>query len=139
MRQTRRLCQNPLNPYYREIIYRTGDLGYYNKQGELCFASRKDFQIKHMGHRIELEEIESAMNSVDNIQKSCCIFDRDRNRIVGFYMGDVEPSEVRRTLKEKLPLYMVPPRLVQMSVMPLNKNGKTDRDYLKKVAAGKGR
>ena len=131
--------QNPLNPWYPEIVYRTGDIGRYNEQGELVFVSRRDFQIKHMGHRIELEEIESAMNSVDNIQKSCCIFDRDRNRIVGFYMGDVEPSEVRRTLKEKLPLYMVPPRLVQMSVMPLNKNGKTDRDYLKKVAAGKGR
>ena len=91
-----------------------------------------------MGHRIELEEIESAMNSVDSIQRSCCIFDRDRNRIVGFYMGDMESAEVRRTLKQKLPLYMVPPRLIRMNVMPLNKNGKTDRDYLKKIA-GEGR
>ena len=129
----------PVNGKEKTRIYKTGDMGCFDETGELVFAGRKDFQIKHMGHRIELEEIESAMNSVDNIQKSCCIFDRDRNRIVGFYMGDVEPSEVRRTLKEKLPLYMVPPRLVQMSVMPLNKNGKTDRDYLKKVAAGKGR
>lgn len=129
----------PVNGKEKTRIYKTGDMGCFDETGELVFAGRKDFQIKHMGHRIELEEIESAMNSVDNIQKSCCIFDRERNRIVGFYMGDVEPSEVRRTLKEKLPLYMVPPRLVQMSVMPLNKNGKTDRDYLKKVAAGKGR
>ena len=129
----------PVNGKEKTRIYKTGDMGCFDETGELVFAGRKDFQIKHMGHRIELEEIESAMNSVDNIQKSCCIFDRERNRIVGFYMGDVESSEVRRTLKEKLPLYMVPPRLVQMSVMPLNKNGKTDRDYLKKVAAGKGR
>ncbi|MEF9840879.1 MAG: AMP-binding protein, partial [Lachnospiraceae bacterium] len=45
--------QNPLNHQYLETIYRTGDLAEYNRYGELCFVSRKDFQIKHMGHRIE--------------------------------------------------------------------------------------
>lgn len=128
----------PVNGKEKERIYKTGDMGCFDENGELVFAGRKDFQIKHMGHRIELEEIESAMNSVDSIQRSCCIFDRDRNRIVGFYMGDMESAEVRRTLKQKLPLYMVPPRLIRMNMMPLNKNGKTDRDYLKKIA-GEGR
>ena len=51
--------QNPLNDRYMETIYRTGDLGYYSEDGELFFSSRKDFQIKHMGHRIELGEIET--------------------------------------------------------------------------------
>ena len=54
--------QNPLNDAYPEIIYRTGDLGRYNEQGELIFISRKDYQIKHMGHRIELGEIEAIVN-----------------------------------------------------------------------------
>lgn len=129
----------PVNGKEETRIYRTGDMGCFNEDGELVFAGRKDFQIKHMGHRIELEEIESAMNSVEHVQRSCCIFDRERNRIVGFYMGDAKPAAVRRTLKEKLPLYMVPPRLTQLSVMPLNKNGKTDRDYLKKMAVEEGR
>lgn len=119
-------------------IYKTGDMGSFNEDGELVFAGRKDFQIKHMGHRIELEEIESAMNSVERIQRSCCVFDQERNRITGFYMGDAEPSEVRAALKKKIPLYMVPPRLIRMDVMPLNKNGKTDREYLKKAAQEKG-
>ena len=129
----------PVNGKKETRIYKTGDMGCFDEDGELVFAGRKDFQIKHMGHRIELEEIESAMNGVNHIQRSCCIFDRERNRIVGFYMGDVDSSSVRSALKEKLPLYMVPPRLIQMSVMPLNKNGKTDRDYLKKIVSGKGR
>lgn len=116
-------------------IYRTGDLGYYDEKGRLIFAGRKDFQIKHMGHRIELEEIENAMNAVENVQKSCCIFQEEKNRIVGFYMGEIEPAEIRKKLKEKLPVYMVPPKLMRMEVMPLNKNGKTDRAYLKKAAA----
>lgn len=114
-------------------IYRTGDLGYYDNKGRIVFCGRKDFQIKHMGHRIELEEIENAMNAVDDVQRSCCVFQEEKNRIAGFYMGDAEPSEVRRQLKEKLPVYMVPAKLVKMAVMPLNKNGKTDRAYLKKM------
>ena len=113
-------------------IYRTGDMGYYDEKGRIIFAGRKDFQIKHMGHRIELEEIESAMNAVENVQRSCCVFQEEKNRIAGFYMGEAEPSEVRRKLKEKLPVYMVPPKLIRMQVMPLNKNGKTDRAYLKR-------
>lgn len=51
--------QNPLNSSYNEVIYKTGDLGYYDNDGNLCFVGRKDFQIKHMGHRIELAEIET--------------------------------------------------------------------------------
>src|SRR5690606_174328 len=54
--------QNPLNDSYPELIYRTGDLGRYNERGELIFVSRKDNQIKHMGHRIELGEIEVVAN-----------------------------------------------------------------------------
>ena len=50
-------------------------------------------------------------------------------------MGEIEPAEIRKKLKEKLPVYMVPPKLIRMQVMPLNKNGKTDRGYLKRMAA----
>ena len=114
-------------------IYRTGDLGYYDERGRLMFAGRKDFQIKHMGHRIELEEIENAMNAVQDVQRSCCVFQEKKNRIAGFYMGDAEPAEVRRDLKDKLPAYMVPAKLVRLEAMPLNKNGKTDRAGLKKM------
>lgn len=71
----RAFVQNPLNDCYLEKIYRTGDLAYYNEEGNLCFSSRKDFQIKHMGHRIELGEIDSAMEKVPEIKRSCCIYD----------------------------------------------------------------
>ena len=123
----------PVHGGETQRIYRTGDLAYYDEKGRLIFAGRKDFQIKHMGHRIELEEIERAMNAVNNVQRSCCIFQKDKNRIVGFYMGEAEPFEVRRKLKDKLPVYMVPPKMIKMTVMPLNKNGKTDREYLKRM------
>ena len=123
--------QNPLNQSYLEPIYRTGDLAYYGADGNLYFASRKDFQIKHMGHRIELEEIERSMTALDGVEKSCCIFDTEKNRIMGFFLGEKAASDVRNQMKEKLPVYMVPTKLIQVDEMPLNKNGKTDRNYFK--------
>ena len=112
-------------------MYRTGDLGSYDEEGNIIFAGRKDFQIKHMGHRIELEEIERSMTALDGVEKSCCVFDMEKNRIMGFYLGEKEAADVRKQMKEKLPVYMVPTKLIQVDEMPLNKNGKTDRNYFK--------
>ena len=53
------------------------DLGYFLEDGTFYFEGRKDFQIKHMGHRIELEEIEQALNKLEGIEKSCCLLDRN--------------------------------------------------------------
>ena len=88
-------------------MYRTGDLGSYDEEGNIVFAGRKDFQIKHMGHRIELEEIERSMTALDGVEKSCCVFDMEKNRIMGFYLGEKAASDVRKQMKEKLPVYMV--------------------------------
>lgn len=122
--------QNPLNDRYIEIIYRTGDIGYYNKYGEMCFSSRKDFQIKHMGHRIELGEIEAAMGAVDDVIRSCCIFDSDKNKIIGFYQGSIEVKELVRALGRRLPSYMIPNVFYRTESMPVTKNGKIDRARL---------
>ena len=119
--------QNPLNKSYPEIIYRTGDLGRYNERGELVFVSRKDNQIKHMGHRIELGEIEAAANIHSNIKSACCIYDKIKNRIVLFYVGDVTPAEMADFMKSRLPRYMVPNTIKVLERMPLTSNGKIDR------------
>lgn len=121
--------QNPLNDNFNEIIYRTGDLGYYNKDGQLCFSSRKDFQIKHMGHRIELGEIEMAINAIDNVLRACCIFDKDANKILGFYEGDTDKKTIMHELMQKLPKFMIPSEFIQVT-MPITKNGKIDRKVL---------
>ena len=122
--------QNPLNPYYNEIIYRTGDLGYYNERGEMCFSSRKDFQIKHNGHRIELGEIEMAINSMDGIQRACCIYEQEQNKIYAFYEGNADNKSLTHYLVSKIPKFMIPEVLVNVEAMPLTKNGKIDRKAL---------
>ena len=129
--------QNPLNPHYPELIYRTGDLGKYNERGELVFVSRKDYQIKHMGHRIELAEIELSVSRMEHVELSCCVYDREREKIVLYYVGSASPKEVTAYLKECLPRYMIPNTIEALEQMPLTANGKIDRVLLKNRAGSK--
>ena len=128
--------QNPLNPCYPERIYRTGDLGYYGEDGKLYFSSRKDFQIKHMGHRIELGEIEAAMEKVEEVVRACCIFDSESKKILAFYEGDIEKRTLKRQMGERIPTFMLPNRFFQVMHMPLTPNGKIDRKALIKSLEG---
>lgn len=124
-------CQNPLNQEYPELIYRTGDLGKY-RNGELFYVTRKDFQIKHMGHRIELGEIEAVLDGLPYISRSCCIYDGENERIYMFYQAE-EPCDKRiiQDMQVYLPKYMCPNKYIYLEKLPLNKNGKIDRAALK--------
>ncbi len=123
--------QNPLNTAYPEIIYRTGDLGKYNEFGELVFVSRKDYQIKHMGHRIELGEIEANVNLIDSVKMCACVYEERKGRIILFYVGDIEKKELVKILKSMIPHYMIPNHVERLETMPFTANGKIDRVFLK--------
>ena len=129
-----RFVQNPLNPHFPERIYRTGDLGAYNASGELMFCGRKDFQIKHMGHRIELEEVEKAIHSLPGVEQCCCIY--DGKRLCAFYSGQAEAQPLRQALQAKLPAYMIPGRWTKLDRLPLTANGKIDRNTLTRQTGG---
>jgi amino acid adenylation domain-containing protein len=128
--------QNPLNPHYLEPLYRTGDLAYYDRNGDLCFAGRKDFQIKHMGHRIELEEIELIINSYTGIQRACCLYDTAKNRIIAFYSGNMERKQIQSRMQESLPAYMLPAVFFPLSELPITENGKINRKKLLDIYGG---
>ena len=131
--QTKKVfVQNPLNEKYLERIYRTGDMAYYGHDGYLYFASRKDFQIKHMGHRIELGEIELAMEMAEGIRRACCTYDEPENKIIAFYEGEAEKRQIVRALGKKLPAYMIPNVWVKLDRLPITKNGKIDRKKMLK-------
>ena len=120
--------QNPINPYYNDIIYRTGDLGRWNEHGELEFVSRKDFQVKHKGNRIELGEIEAAVNAVEGVTNAACIFDQPNDKLVLYYTTvDNRPMDIINLVKERIPVYMFPEVVNHIVQMPYNMNGKIDR------------
>jgi len=127
--------QNPLNGRYEEKIYRTGDLAAYNQYGELVYIGRKDFQIKHLGNRIELGEIETAVSSFEAIDRCCCAYDQKHSRIVLFLVSGrpIARPEMQEYLSRLLPEYMIPEKVIQLEEMPLNANGKIDRNRLKEM------
>lgn len=131
-RTAKAFAQNPLNPHYPELIYRTGDVGYWNSRGELMFLGRRDFQIKHLGFRIELGEIEHAALQVAGISNCCVVYNRNAQEITLFYESDHEltPAFIRERLCVSLPKYMLPVVSHWLKQMPRNPNGKIDRAQL---------
>ncbi len=126
--------QNPLHNLYPETVYRTGDLAKRNKRGELVFLCRRDSQIKHMGHRIELGEIEAAAARCDGVRRACCVYDAERKKIVLFYEGELNETELLSGLKAFVPPYMIPSIVKKMAALPLTPNGKLDRKGLLVIA-----
>jgi len=132
-RTSEAFVQNPLNIAYPELIYRTGDIGRYNEAGELVFVSRRDYQIKHMGHRIELGEIETDAGLLPGVQMSACIYDEKRKKIVLYFVGELSEKELTAALEPRLPRYMLPNKVIKLEEMPLTANKKIDRTALKKA------
>ncbi|MEG2660467.1 MAG: amino acid adenylation domain-containing protein [Oscillospiraceae bacterium] len=122
--------QNPVNDKYQEPIYRTGDIAYYNANGLIIYATRKDNQIKHLGHRIELGEIETAIDGINGVVRSVCTFWEDKGRLIAFYVGETDAKAIAAALKNILPGFMLPNAIVCKDVLPMTKNGKIDRKAL---------
>jgi amino acid adenylation domain-containing protein len=125
-------CQNPLNDHFPEIIYRTGDLARYDDEGKIVFVTRIDNQVKHMGQRVELGEIELVINSLELIKASICFYDHEKHKIVVIYQGkSADKMYILNGIKDKLPKYMFPNIIINLENLPYNVNGKIDRTLLK--------
>ena len=127
--------QNPRNDQFREIIYRTGDLARFNPDdGKLYIEGRKDNQIKHMGYRIELEEIEAALHCLDYISEAAALHTSANglSRIVAIVASaeEFDDERIRRDLGQIIPSYMIPSVFHREQVLPKNSNGKVDRLHL---------
>ncbi|HEY6348111.1 MAG TPA: amino acid adenylation domain-containing protein [Candidatus Angelobacter sp.] len=126
-------------------MYRTGDLGRWQADGSIEFLGRNDFQVKMRGYRIELEEIESQLQSYAGVREAAVMAREDvpgEKRLVAYYTiaenrngetGEAVGAEALRTwLAAKLPEYMVPAAYVRMEQMPLTGSGKLNRKALPK-------
>lgn len=127
-------------------LFRTGDIGFLDKDGCLHCLGRADGQIKLNGFRIELGDIENNLNALPGIQEAvvlCVRHDGKPHHLVGFVCPDstkgipedrqavhVRSQAIKQQLEARLPHYMVPRRIVFLDHLPLNCNGKVDRKAL---------
>ncbi|THU41538.1 D-alanine--poly(phosphoribitol) ligase [Niastella caeni] len=134
-RTSKSFVQNPKSKY-NQLMYKTGDVVEKGSNGYLYFRGRIDNQIKHMGYRIELEEVEAAFSTLDYVDEIGVVYEKisaelgqikafvslaDKNKDTATLMADI---------KKLLPPYMVPRNITILDVLPKNANGKIDRKQL---------
>lgn len=124
---------NLLNKAYPERMYRTGDYGRLDEDGILHFCGRMDRQIKHMGHRVELDEVEHAANVVEGVAESCVIYNKAKEVLILFYTGDCDRRSLALALRDELPGFMVPRKIKKLEQLPKLPNGKYDMKKLEEM------
>ncbi len=120
--------------------YRTGDLGRLHPDGTIELLGREDGQVKINGYRVELGELEAALNCHPDVQASAVLAlgERGRRRLGAVFVprsADLTADQVRAHLAARVPEYMLPTQLLSLTSLPLTANGKLDRAALEKLLA----
>ena len=118
-----------------ERIYRTGDLGKWQENGEIAYIGRRDFQVKIRGFRVELGEVEHVLQQygpVDNVLVIARQETTGEKSLVAYVTGkeELEMTVLRAYMAGRLPQYMLPSHYVQLERLPITTNGKIDRSKL---------
>ena len=126
-----RFIPNPMTKETDDIFYRTGDLGRYQSDGNIQFLRRNDSQIKIRGMRVELSEIEAVILKNKNIIDACVCFSE---KLIAFVIIKptqiVHENQLRDSLREYLPDYMIPTSIITLESFPRTVTGKVDRNSL---------
>jgi len=133
---TEKFLPHPFSKVPGARLYRTGDLAKYNADGEIEFLGRVDEQVKIRGYRIELGEIECALREHPQVRDVVVAAKKDaegHQKLVAYVVpatGQIDAVSLRRFLRQCLPEYMTPATYVTLDSLPLNANGKLDRNAL---------
>lgn len=123
---------------FNENVYLTGDLGYIDDDNCIHFIGRSDFQIKINGFRIEPDEITNVLSKLPGINSALTIIDENlgKKHIISFYSSESETNDeasIFKSLRNTLPNYMIPTKIIKLDKLPLTINGKIDRKLLPKI------
>ncbi|SDT83087.1 amino acid adenylation domain-containing protein [Streptomyces sp. TLI_053] len=119
------------DPYAPGELYRTGDIVRWAPDGRLVYIGREDTQVKVRGHRVELADVEAAFLRRPGVRQ--CVAVVEAEELIAFVCADPgagDERELRSLVRDELPGYMVPSRILPVERVPLNANGKVDRRRL---------
>ncbi len=125
-----------------EVMYRSGDLGYWLPDGNIAFLHRKDDQIMIYGKRVEVAEVESRLYQCQNVKQAVvrAMIDEDNLSYMVAYVVPDKPvlsvSKIKKELANNLTAFMIPEFFVEMSSIPVTPNGKTDTSKLPIIRKG---
>jgi amino acid adenylation domain-containing protein len=134
-----RLVPLPLSPDSGELVFKTGDLAYKHASGDFYYVGRTDNQVKVLGNRIELEEVERKILSHLSVNQVCIIVEEGHipqlHAFVVLHDAETKTttSDLRTFCAKTLPSYMLPAKFDVLEALPLNANGKVDRNALKRL------
>ncbi|WP_408024775.1 amino acid adenylation domain-containing protein, partial [Tenacibaculum sediminilitoris] len=120
------------NPFGEGKLYKTGDLGYWDNEGNIHFIGRKDDQLKIRGYRVETQEVANAMLQVKGVYDSYVVGYKSHNtqHLAAYFTGTCSEASLREALRKELPDYMVPTYFVALESLPMTTNGKIARKEL---------
>lgn len=119
------------SPFDSDHVYHTGDIVQINGKGEYVFLARKDYCFKHAGHRISPGEIEDVLTRLEFVDLAVCLFDSVRQQIVLIWQGDESRTEEMYSFANVALLHhLLPGKYIHMNSIPLNSNGKIDKNRL---------
>jgi len=118
--------------------YRTGDMVCKADGGNMIFKGRIDDQIKIMGFRVELGEIEQAARKMDKVDVAAAVFCKETSvgeKVINLFVSgeNLVETDIRNSIEELLPKYMVPKNIIIVDEMPINSSDKIDKEALKKI------
>ncbi|KAG0220815.1 hypothetical protein BGW41_007505, partial [Actinomortierella wolfii] len=130
-----RFVPDPFSSESGARMYKTGDLVRWQPDGNLMYVGRNDFQVKIRGFRIELGEIEKRLSEHPQVKEAIVVATGEASdkRLVAYVAAATDnklASRLREHLISSLPEYMIPSAIVLMDILPLNNNGKVDRNAL---------
>lgn len=133
-----RFVPDPFSPISGARLYRTGDLVRFNESGEIVFVGRKDFQVKVHGFRVELGDIESALNMNEHVNAAVVLPVQRKDgstELIAYVTTSltIDETMLRHYLQNSLPTYMIPSGIIILKSFPLTANGKIDRHALAKI------
>ena len=121
------------NKYKSIYTYKTGDLVFIDKNRNIRFVGRSDNQIKYKGYRIELEDIQSTINKINEVNNNLVTFgNREKSQEITCWISLKKKIDIKKKISKLLPSYMLPHKFIFVKEFPKNANGKISRIELVK-------